>query len=347
MNVFLPFLRPENNYFLEIEKWFEGVFIFDTYDKIESHGNIDIINIHWPEAIFHFKEPSLDEFVRFKNEVRRWKEMGFKIVYTRHNFNPHYQNSERYKDLYDFIRESVDGSIHLGKYSLETYREELKERQHELCVIRHPLFLSTPNSTDRLTAKQVLGIKQEKRVFLVFGELRSQEEKDLILFIASVLKPYGIDVFISKYRIYSPRRYGVFRSLINMVRDIFSILVKSNIKVNNIFGSRIPESEIQYFMNSADAVIIPRIRSLNSGVLFLAHTFNKRVLAPKTGNITEELLADDVGYLSEDKESIRAAVIKMVDSTKETSTYNDSLRNNHPKDIAVKYRAFFHKILYG
>jgi len=50
MKVFLPFKREKNQYLDEIETCFNGFFYYGNIE--EYHHSFEIVNIHWPEAIF-------------------------------------------------------------------------------------------------------------------------------------------------------------------------------------------------------------------------------------------------------------------------------------------------------
>jgi glycosyltransferase involved in cell wall biosynthesis len=49
----------------------------------------------------------------------------------------------------------------------------------------------------------------------------------------------------------------------------------------------IPADEMQLFLGAADIVVLPYLRSLNSGVLMLAFTFGVPVVAPAVGGMIE------------------------------------------------------------
>src|SRR5262249_18495799 len=51
----------------------------------------------------------------------------------------------------------------------------------------------------------------------------------------------------------------------------------------------VPENELSRFLDSSDVAIVPRFVGLNSGIVFLAMTFGRMVIAPDCGAYPEQL----------------------------------------------------------
>ena len=86
ITLFHPFKEPGNYYSKEIANHFDGVFHYGSlFDTVEA---IDLIHIHWPEAIFDWKEPSNENLLALEQRIVEWKQ-ATKIIYTRHNEVPH------------------------------------------------------------------------------------------------------------------------------------------------------------------------------------------------------------------------------------------------------------------
>ncbi|MFW5879824.1 MAG: glycosyltransferase [bacterium] len=77
------------------------------------------------------------------------------------------------------------------------------------------------------------------------------------------------------------------------------------IKAKSIY---VPQEDIQTYFNACDLVFIPRIDSMNSGILFLALGFGKVVIGPSVGNVQDVLkLTGNPIYIPNDKKSIISA----------------------------------------
>ena len=67
----------------------------------------------------------------------------------------------------------------------------------------------------------------------------------------------------------------------------------------HITAGVIQDDQLQLYFNAADVVLIAR-ESLNSGIPFLAESFNKIVVGMESGNITE-CINDFNGYVYKDR----------------------------------------------
>lgn len=344
MKVFFPFRKTENKYFDEIENFFPGEFIFDSFERWADYENIEIVNIHWPEAIFDFKNPSSELKGKLYHTLSAWKQKGIKIIYTVHNLEPHNGGPQDFQDVYRTIIDSSDAIIHLGNYSRNLFMKLGIHKNQE--IIEHPIFLTTPAEVSQDEARRILNISQDERIVLVFGALRSQREKEIIYEAAKSLKSTRYKILIAKYRVFSPRRYGLLLALKAMAEDFFKIIANQKISTKDFWGGKIEESEIQNYFMAADAVLIPRVSNLNSGVLFMAYRFNKPVIAPAIGNISEFLLeGDNYEFDPKDNKSLSNAISQFLTEKKSCNNYSKALEMLHPKIIAEKYYQFFTSIL--
>ncbi len=77
-----------------------------------------------------------------------------------------------------------------------------------------------------------------------------------------------------------------------------------------LHAGTIPADDMQLFLRASDLVVLPYLRSLNSGVLILALTFGIPVVAPATGGIAE-ILTPEIGrtFDPEEDDSLLSALI--------------------------------------
>jgi hypothetical protein len=59
-----------------------------------------------------------------------------------------------------------------------------------------------------------------------------------------------------------------------------------HIKARNIF---VRDNETQFYFNSSDVVLVPRLEGLNSGNIMLAFSFKKVAVGPDIGNMAFDL----------------------------------------------------------
>jgi glycosyltransferase involved in cell wall biosynthesis len=93
-----------------------------------------------------------------------------------------------------------------------------------------------------------------------------------------------------------------------------------------LHARKIPGDEMQVFLRAADIVVLPYLRSLNSGVLMLALSFGIPVVAPAVGGIAE-VVTPEIGrtFVPGDRESFVAALIAA-----------DELRTPKAREAAVR-----------
>lgn len=344
MKVFFPFERPKNNFLDEIELYFQGEFVFDYFDNYDLH-EIDVINIHWPEALFNWKEPSEIQIENFKKVFFTWKK-NHPIVYTRHNIYPHYNDSEILIELYDFICKNVNRVIHLGIFSKNDF---ILRYDNTLCshkVIEHPLYELKNNTVTKEGARAYFNIKNTKNIVLSFGKLRDVEEFNLLFHAYRKLRCKNKMLFISKkinFKFKPP--VNVCSYSFNKYYDIYykKLLTKFFDVVFHNAGF-IDEKEVQYYVNMSDCLVVARKNQLNSGDLYLGLTFRKKTVIPNVGNMTEKSNVVDVEmYDPTNINTLTKAIYKSLDNSK--MKYTTYLKKMNPNYVANETYSFFKKIL--
>ena len=251
-----------------------GMSYLDSLDELKN--NYDIIHFHWPESLVGWKEPSSKELFYFSTKLKSLKKKS-KLVYTVHNFMPHYSTSEQYKKLYELIISESDCLIHLGSYSYNYYNR-LTNKIH--MIIPHGIYDSFPNVTNKIDARKYLNLEKEDKVILVFGKLRSKEEVDLILNVFNGLRIINKKLMIIRGDIAVDTGF-LYRRLTKLKMFFNKKIIWKNEVIN--------DKDIQFYVKACDILFIPRIRSLNSGNLILGFTFGRVVVGPEVGNIGEIL----------------------------------------------------------
>ncbi|MCC8409598.1 hypothetical protein LJ707_11720 [Mucilaginibacter sp. UR6-1] len=272
-------------------------------DFWESDDIFDVVHIQWPEELFKWLPPSAKEVDKFKYRLEIWKERGAKIVVTRHNELPNKENAFSFKPLYDLSYSIADAVVHLGQYSFE----HLADGRTINRIIPHHIYTSYPNSANRKEARNELGIPEKAKVILCFGKIRTQDEKKFIFNAFSKIN------ITNKYLLIP----GFFERLSFKNYPLKKISIRLKHILKKMFSNQwlgfkfVPHNKVQIFFNAADAVLIPRLENLTSGVIYLSLAFNKSIVGPESGNITEML--DKFGFPkfnATDESSVIAALEK-------------------------------------
>ena len=265
-------------------------------------------------------DSQIEELTRLLSD---WKRKGARILLTVHNTRPHAKapGAER---LYNEIYRLTDGFIHMGRRSEELFEENVRPANRDTSpesglsdtdsdfttpasgsasgtstagstpasfVIPHGDYSIFPDRTDRQAARKKLNertgeklqIEPSTRLILAFGAIRNRQELEL-----------GIDAFSQAslddtaylmagklpYRFKSNPKHFSSRKKLYLNRWNKRILTDERI---------IMPEEVQYYLNSADLLFIPRLDTLNSGNVALGFTFGRVVAGPDVGVIGEIL----------------------------------------------------------
>ena len=161
MKIFLPFKNTFHPYLQELIKNSGNNFIYGLYKNYEKSFNF--VNIHWPEAIFDWKEPSDRDLEEFEEAIREWKKNSV-LIYTKHDFQRNKGTTPNFTRLFNLVEKHTHIFIHLGNFSKTKYEAEYPQARHEL--VHHPLFKSSKEVTSKSKARQVLGIDKKAKVII-------------------------------------------------------------------------------------------------------------------------------------------------------------------------------------
>ena len=298
----------------------------------------DIIQIHWPEIFFYCKNKNLPtkEFgERLSEKLQQWKRSGAKIVFTRHDETTHYVKSTDVRtNLYDIIESEADAFVHLGYYSKNQMLARMPEDKRLHVVIPHHIYDTYyTRSISQLEARKALKIPENYRVILCFGTFRDEEE---LLLVKNGFERLNV---ADKY-LFAPGWYhdGI-HEYINQ-----HITLEGNCRLGR---GAVDRKIIPYCFAAADVVFIQRLRNLNSGNLPMGFLFNKTVVGPAIGNMTEYL--DNINNFSFDPFD-PASVLSALEKGMERSRFpqgNELYAREHwnTARICEQYRQFYQLLI--
>jgi len=246
----------------------------------------DIIHIHWPEFSFEGMDLEVVE-----TQISFHKQRGSKLVYTRHNAEPHkrdqtnrFEDADLYQDLYALIIQHADGVIHHGEFSKsDLYSRYTVPKTQKHVVIPHHIYEDIHIVSKEAGRKQ-LNISEETFVILCFGNFRTLEETNLIKTAFRQVNIANKLLLAPKLHIrYYTKEYPA-KKLKWLARKLFYQGFKNEYKVDQ--GS-ISNEKLPFYFAAADCLVIQRQEVLTSGLLPMAFYQGKTIVAPRVGNITE------------------------------------------------------------
>jgi glycosyltransferase involved in cell wall biosynthesis len=252
-------------------------------DAFWTHpGSADVLHIHWPEAMFeNWEEPDDATLTRLDKTLQEWA-VQTPVVATVHNMQPHYANTSVYRRLYRLVYSYAYSVIHLGEESRRLFEAQYPDLGAKpQAVIPHGAYSCFDNEVTEDEARQHLGLNAEDTVCLAFGQIRHFREMRLLFRGFRRASIPGKRLYLAGKINSSVRRPARWYYRLQTMVD-------PRIQSNSQF---IPDHEVQYYLNAADMLVIPRLEALNSGNMALGFTFGRVVVGPDVGVVGEILRA--------------------------------------------------------
>lgn len=348
MKVLIPTSKNRNSFFEELTSLSSHKFFFKDLNEDVAH--YDLVLIHWPEELFGWKEPSKDELDFLKMKLQSWRK-DVKIVYMVHNLKPHNKAGKYYNELYELVLSYCQGMIHLGNYSKDLLSKKYPDKSHT--IIYHPLYRKSFTTVNKQAARQRLGLSQDAVIIIAPGRIRTFREKELITKSFKRIKSNKKELIVPRMFWKESKIEFKGRNGLKKLIDIKSVLEKiynfSLDKRHHFFYSFMDNKELSILMSASDIVFVPRLNTLNSGILFLGLSFDKTIVGPRVGNLTEVLnlfncYSYDPFNLESVKESLNAAVNNLDSKIMKTSKKNE-LKFFEPKYLAKQFDDYLVEIL--
>lgn len=301
----------------------------------------DIVHIHWPNALFDWIEPDEAGLSRLEARLKAWSACA-RIVVTVHDRFPHYRKTPMYVRLFELVYSFSQGFIHLGHQSIDEFRQSYPHLADRPIAVIPIGAVDTyfKNDGSMLEARRWLGISPDAYVCLSFGYLRDYEETRFLLdSFRAVQMPDKFLVIAGNYIALSDQR---------AVRIVRRLRIQLNPRML-FHRRRVPDDEVQYYVNAANVVLIPRVQILNSSNIALAFSFGKVVVGPEDGNVSEILKATgNPAFTPGDPASMAAAIEAargLEADGKGGQNYRYALDHWNWPALAEQHVAFFRRIL--
>jgi len=297
----------------------------------------DIIQIHWPEFLLYNKNNNFPtkEFGELLYEtLHLWKKSGTKIVFTRHDETTHYVKNKDFRtNLFEIVETGADAIVHLGNFSKNQMVKCNAENSQLHVVIPHHIYDTIYHrSISKEEARKVLDIHEKFKVILCFGKFRDAEEQ---LLVKNAFEQFNES---EKY-LFAPSWYHTnWRVHENHIKPAGQSWLGQG---------KVDKNMLPYCFAAADVVFIQRLRNLNSGNLFMGFLFNKTVVGPAIGNITEYL--DNIHNFSFDPFDPTSVVLALEKGMKRSlfPQVNESYARSHLNTaiICEHYRKLYQQLV--
>jgi len=279
-------LEKDDFYFAKVHKLYEYIKLYKP----------DIIHFQWTfnpriDWIFSY-------FLRLQGK--------FKVVYTVHNILPH----ERAIGEKFALRVIYGNMRKLWVHAFENKSRLINEfgiKESKIYVIPHGNFSFYKRHFPDVPpkkAREILGINEDERIVLFFGSIRKYKGLEYLIrafpAVASSIK--NCRLIIAGEPLYGEFLYQ---------RLIDKLGIREKVILCFKF---IPMREISVFFNASDVVVLPYIECTQSGLVQLALSFGKPVVATRIGGLPEVVEEGKNGYLVPpgDEFELGKAIVKLL-----------------------------------
>lgn len=173
-----------------------------------------------------------------------------------------------------FLR-SCDAFITMSEKVMNDLR--LFEKDKPVTLVQHPLYDTFWEIIPKEQARKKLGIDQNEQLILFFGFIRYYKGLDLLLEAMKILKDQN-GTMAPKLLIAGE----FYEDEKNYQEQIERLGIRDQLILKTDF---IPDSEVQYYLCAADAVIQPYRNATQSGVTPLAYHFEKPMIVTNVGGL--------------------------------------------------------------
>lgn len=221
-------------------------------------------------------------------------------IFVCHNVFPH----ERFP-LDKFLTKQVlkrgAGFITHSRMDADDLKSILSRPNYETTVI--PTFnMFKIKDMSREEARKILGIPEDRKIMLFFGFVR--EYKGLKHIIKAMPDIIAADKDIQLMVV------GEFGS---DKADYMNLIEKSRVGDSiTVVDGYIPDKEIEKYFAACDLVVLPYESATQSGIVQIAYSFEKPVIATDVGGLPEVVLDGKTGYIVPPKnpQALGEAVVK-------------------------------------
>lgn len=266
--------------------------------------SFDLVHILWPEELTGWKSPTTMQLKEVGDAAKWWATQS-SIIISVNNLYPHgREGEEASKALYEIFYKQCDLILHHCEASRRLVNAEFPvsvERRNVVTTMfgyHHHL----PLRFDRELARSSFGFEPDEFVVLVFGALRNRSE-------IALLRSGFASARVPRKRLLMAGRY--VEPLGRWERRWRNFTWNQWLRQQRAIVATdfIPDDQVHRYFEAADAVIIPRLCDLSSGVIGMGMTFGTLVIAPNHGAFPDYLTGTpNLLYQSADAHSMAKVI---------------------------------------
>jgi len=240
--------------------------------------------------IVHFQFFRCERFESFYFLLLRL--LKVKLIYTAHNLLPHES-----KFIDPFLKSIVYNSSSAIIVHSEYVKQQLIERFHiggnKVHVIPHGNFdIYLPQQPiSKKFARERLGLGEHDQILLFFGMIREYKGLDVLLeaFEMTAIDNPNLCLLI-----------GGSANEKKLEEHYRTMIAQLRFKDRIFFHAKyVPYEEVAIYFSATDVVVLPYKHIYHSGIIHLALSFRKPIIATKVGDLPEIIEHGKTGFLVE------------------------------------------------
>jgi glycosyltransferase involved in cell wall biosynthesis len=271
-------------------------------EALLGNGRPDVIHVHWTEPyIARGHAVSATKARRTLLELRLARRLGTRVVWTAHDLYRHDRAEDPAER--DFMRalfglaDAVIVHCRAAADALLAALDLAPTAHAKVHVIPHGHYRGAyPDTIDRAEARARLDLPAAARVVAFAGWVRAYKGVlELVEAFARLPEPYARLVIAGQ-------------AVDTEYAARLSTRAAADPRVRLDLGF-VPDDELQVYLRAADVVACPFLEIFTSGSVLLAMSFERAVIAPRRGCVTEVL--DDGGgilYDADDPQGLEGAL---------------------------------------
>jgi beta-1,4-mannosyltransferase len=290
---------------IEVEEFFRSNIFLPKTIRFIGFGQPGILHLHTLHPLLVGRN-SLKQVLKiclFILQILILKISGTRTVWTVHEWSNKLASrklniSPRTTRLLGYF---IDAMITHCPSTCEEVRQAFRVKD-KVFVIPHGNYIETyENNLDPQQARQTLNIPADCFTFLLFGSIYPYKGYLEAIDIFKQLKAENAILIIAG----KPQEDGLQEEILAKIGNSKNIL---------FVPKRIPDEEVQLYMNAADCVLVPYKVFTTSGMAILAMSFGRVCIAPNVGFFKDML--DEKGsflYDSAQSDGLQQAMQKAID----------------------------------
>lgn len=227
------------------------------------------------------------------------------VIFICHNIFPHEGASFFARFLTKTTLVHASGMIVHSDSEADSLKEVLDDVKFRIAMI--PTFnVFKRNNVSVADARKLLGISENTHVLLFFGFIRKYKG----------LK-YLIDAMPQITKNHADTELIIVGEFFDNDRDDYCELIEKtgcSRKIRLVEGY-LPDEEVEPYFAACDVLVLPYISATQSGIVQIAYSFEKPVIATRVGGLPDVVVDGKTGYIiePEDTNAIVEAVKKYYD----------------------------------